>query len=232
MIRLCQKFRAQLQKDISAELNQTPCSLCAHPLSAHAPVKQEDLSWPLNKKPLLGQYHGITLKASTVLSSFSPSSPESLNLLIPTSLNETFVLVSVGKFQDSEEFRLAVLCHRIEEVVEPLIKQEECFGEEGVEKRGKRKRVAPEVGTRRSMRLATKKARREEEQVRKQLKGLKGIGRHPLHAAYESEEDVDDNEDELSEVDYRRLAKASSEFVNSLNERSRYQSFSLPQVSV
>ena len=96
-------------------------------------------------------------------------------------------------------------------------------------KKGKTQRASEDAGhwrSRRSTRLATKRARLEEEDTKKTLKGLKGFKR--LHE--EDDDGIDDDENFSGEREL--IGERSASFVTSLGKKELYSSYPLPQVCV
>lgn len=251
MIRLCQKFRTHSLNDVEAELKDTPCSFCAHPLSSHATTKQEgskDFSnfLLLNMKPALGAYEGLALKQSSSLH-FTPVNHNCLELVMPSDMSDDFVLLSVGKCKDSDLLRLAVTCQVVDTQVDAMDTADCCSNVVVAEspnedtknvfsssrKRGrKRHPSSPVVANsqkRRSVRLATKKAREEEKKILEKLKGLKGITN--FSEMYLIDSDLDEIED-LSELEYKQVTESTVNFVEQLSNGDNYQTFPLPQVAL
>ena len=81
---------------------------------------------------------------------------------------------------------------------------------------------------RRSTRLATKKVRLEELQVRRKLKGLKGARR--LYEEEESEGEEEERDNDLTEEEMGRVGEAAAGFVSSTEKQDQYVRFPLPRV--
>lgn len=176
---------------------------------------------------------------------------------MPSDMTNEFYCVAVGTFGSSDVFQLAVLESSVTMRPEPCAVMEKCASSDtdsmdvavpdgsmavlanvapapdpsyrGV-KKSKNKKASTEAGrrkARRSTRLATKKARVEEQHVRRKLKGLKGIKR-----LYEDDDDEQEERDidNLTEEDRELVSEGSANFVNHLGKQDHYHSYPLPQV--
>lgn len=254
VIRLCQKFRTHSMTDVTAELKNTPCSFCTHPLSSHSTNKQGDSSETSNtlllhmKKPPLGKYENLTLKKATSLPC-SLANHNCLELITPLTMTDSFVLLMVGKSQGSSALRLAILTSPVnatEDNSRPVdVEETSCPAggrdsesletQETTTSNSKRVRkkhpTNPVVASNRkrsSMRLATKKQREEEKKVFRSLKGLKGIGRCSEMELIESDaSDVN----HLSDLEQKQVDESTIAFLQCLEATENYESFPLPQVT-
>lgn len=239
VIRLCQNFRTHSLNDAMQGINSTPCSFCNHPLSSHASSKQDegkDLNSILssNRKPALGAYEGLALKSYSSIP-FSLSDPNCLELILPLKLTDQFLLLSVGRLQDSDKLCLAVICHRMNAIAKESMPSMESSSEElenipnGWHRKRVRQSPSPSGKNRRSQRLATKKAREEEKAIFKQLKGLKGSRKlSELDILYSNET----KENDLTEKECEVIVESATSFVKRMDTNDNYQTFPLPQVYI
>lgn len=253
IIRLCQKFRTHLLGDVVAELEVTPCSYCAHPLSSHFTVTEKDggsgkecSSIYGSSKPALGVFEGLALTNSSLLP-FPPVNSECLEVMLPTPSTDNFSLVSIGSFQESPVLRLAVASRALSrtksrgsdvdmvdsptDTVEAPSSGDDCVTVSGPanRKRVRRTQSSPLLSKnqRRSTRLATRKVREEEKKILKQLKGLKGISQYSAMDVLNSDDEMD-----LAEIDIEQVATCTSGFVKETESQGNYQIFDLPQVHI
>ena len=212
------------------ELKSTACSFCNHPLSAHL---EEKNILPLYKKHALGIYKGLSLKCSSLLS-FSPANQECLELVMPLNTNDGFLLVSVGKFQDSDIPSLAFLSYSLaeEKSIDTLavdvdfdVNKDGVAGNDSIQKKRLTGQEFSQDKRRRSLRIATMAVTKEKDRMKKQLKGLKGA---------EKQVDIDindlDGRGELTNDEHKRVVQSSISFVRHLGIRDQYRSFPLPKV--
>ena len=205
------------------------------------------------KAPPLGPHHGLCLKASSSLA-FSPANPKCVELLASSSgLHRDaggYALLIFGKGYDQKLRELALLecgrksvaCSSASSTCEGAAQtsaasethRKEEFPSESDKPTlpvAKKAKLMPAVAmrgkkSRRSSRLATKKARLEEMEMRRTLKGLKGAKR--LYG--EEEEEDSGGEEEWTEEEMSLEGEAAAEFVGSLGKSEEYVRFPVPQV--
>lgn len=244
MIRLCQKFRTFKLSDAAVELKEVPCTFCNHPLSSHTITPGQDGSGVASnsslfptRKPAHGVYDGLALTNSSSLA-FPPINSECLELILPANFEDGFMLLTVGKFLDSDILTLAVANQstpnptRHSNMQSPLESEKETLDAGDSPVGVSRKRVRGKQGSaaskRRSRRVASKKAKEEQAKVLKQLKGLKGI------SAGVSELGVDDGVEEMelehTEVEYKQVLETTLGLIKKIDDRENYHTYCLPQV--
>ena len=246
VIRLCQKFRTHSLNDVPSELNAISCSFCAHPMSQHAVVKQDsskEYSNALfaNMRQSLGPYDNLALKHSTSLLC-PPANSSCLEVITPSrSDRDCFLLLSLGRFQSSDNLRLVTVRHTVDikdtdrtniadsssAPTEDLETVSTAVSRKRVRKNSKKGPASPPP-KRSSARLATKKAREEEKKILMSLKGLKGVGKFAELDLTETRSEGSD----LSELEQREVTESTVSFVKQLGVSENYQSFALPQVTV
>ena len=244
VIKFCQKFRTHSLSDVSARIKDIPCMFCVHPLQDHSPVSSQDSSFNQDYSDVkpLGVYENLTLRNSSKLS-FFPINSNCLELMVPRNIDDHFLLLSISKPEDADTPSLAVLSQPIspgegeavslsEEVEEESLPslEENVVVEEGAGSRKRSKRTHPvaDGGTRKSRRLASKRAREEERKVLRQLKGLKGVGRWMREV--EMRESDAAEEGDLTDQEVKQVMASIVSFMKSMDAPEGYQIFTLPQV--
>lgn len=236
MIRLCQKFRTYKLSDVAVELKEMLCTFCNHPLCSHTPMPGQDResinsSFLSTRKPALGMYEGLALTSSSLLV-FPPISSDCLELMVSARFSDAFMLLSVGKFQDSDTLMLAVAnqaMNTIGHFNEEVSEDDTVTVKSRKRKRGKQANAASNGQKRRSKRVSSKKSREEQEKVLKQLKHLKGA-KIPVGFGDVESEELD--EVKYTDTEYKQVLETTVGFMKKIEAQDSYHTYCLPQVYV
>ncbi len=260
VIRLCQAYRTHSMEDVASKLKDSLCSFCNHPLSSHssgprgpdAPAGSIAPMISLKKGPALGPHHGLSVKASSSIA-FSPVNSKCLDLM--TDSDGKLALVVLEKRSSTSLLELKLLERKAIQTASASSKSEGdvlvSMAEDRATARGEATvpdKLPPSVAkkrndqplaeatavkrSRRSSRLATKKARKEELQLRRKLKGLKGAKR-----LYEEDEEVEEEgeesggEDSWTEEEASRVGESTAAFIGATDKQDLYVGFQVPLVS-
>lgn len=152
------------------------------------------------------------------------------------------MLVAVGKFQDSDKMKLALVSHDVsndsvkgsEDSIHSEVDEERVEEVKRISDPASRKRKLPtnhdhsQEKKRRSRRLAEIQFKKEEDRIKKQLKGLKGSEREVEMS--DDDNDINEKDDEFIKFMQQQLNKSSVGFIKHLDKCDNYQEYTLPLV--